>query len=1277
MSFFQHSVVEKYLKTLDHSKVTAAYEKLKAYFHNPEIQNNIRNIKEEEFQEGFLRELFVNVIGYTLNPQPNYNLLTEQKNEKDSKKADGAIVLNNGQLPIVVGVIELKSTATTDLAKVETQAFGYKNNHPKCIYVVTSNFEKLRFYIDNAVDYLEFNLFTITPKEFELLYLCLAYENIEKNIPKKIKDESLCEQDIITAKLYKDYSLFKRELHQNLVSLNPQFDSLMLFRKSQKLLDRFLFLFFAEDRQLLPPNSVRLILDDWRDLQERDENVPLYNRLKKYFEYLNTGFKGKRYDVYPYNGGLFKADELLDGLKIDNELLYKHTFNLSAYDFASEVDVNILGHIFENSLNELEELKAQLEGQEVDKGKTKRKKDGIFYTPKYITKYIVDNTVGRLCTEKKAELNINEEDYNTDKRIQKKTRQELVDKLSAYRNWLLKITICDPACGSGAFLNQALDFLINEHRYIDELQAKLFGDAMVLSDVEKSILENNIFGVDINEESVEIAKLSLWLHTAKPNRKLNDLNNNIKCGNSLIDDPNVAGEKAFNWQKEFPGIFVKKEKKARHITWVTHNSRTSQRMIDNRVQKGEAFWMDEETEIFITASIRDIVKEDGYNVLEYNICGDHIHLLLVCSDEELPNIIRKLKGKSAQKLKEKLQIPKEEVFHLWAQKYSETYIDSEEKFQNTIAYIRNNCAKHFNNRQDINKGLQPFVEDNSIHSTNKGLQPLAEGIIRPDINTGQLPGVENKGLQPLAEKPHAENCMKRLQPIIDEMRCTHQHAFRTEYAGGFDVVIGNPPYVRQELLEKGDKEYYIESFSVGNGTADLYVYFYERGINILKNKGLLGFITPNKFYKTQYGIDLRKFLIEYKIKELVDFFELRVFEDASTDSQIIVLSKENNINKFNYTPIKSILSFIDKNFKTIEINQKDLNTEIWVFNSNEELNILNKMKYDSITLQKYTKNGIEYGIKTGLNEAFIIDKITKNKIINEDPRSAELIKPYVTATDIEKWHLKNPSEQSFINTYYDLDISQYKGIFNWLKNFDDKLKNRQDKGIHHYNLRACKYYDKFDNPKIIYIHTAVSHKFYYDIEGFYVNNSCYLISNSDLFLAAWLNSSIFSFYKKLNFVAYGDSAESGRAKLDYNKMVNVPIPNIREEMKTPFIEKANLMLSRNKEVYEIKTNFLKLLTSKYPELKLINKLESWSALDFNEFLKEIQNNKKKLQHNKGQLPIATLSEQAEWMEYFEKEKAKATALQNEINKTDKEIDAMVYELYGLTEEEIKIVEGLK
>jgi len=718
MSLFQKSVVNKYLKNIDKQVLLDKWNAYKNHFLNPSVQEDIRNLKEEQYQGEFLEDLFVKILGYikpASSSETKFNLTTEYKNVKDSKKADGAIIFEDK----VKAVIELKGTNTTDLGKIEVQAFGYKNNQPDCIYVITSNFEKLRFYINNAIEHIEFNLFTLTQEEFQLLYLCLGFDNLSQNIGKKIKDESLSEEDVITKKLYKDYSLFKRELHQNLVLLNPDFEPLELFKKSQKLLDRFLFLFFGEDRHLLPPNSVRLILTQWNQLKELDEYSPLYERFKKYFGYLNTGYQGVQHNVFAYNGGLFKPDEVLDNIKIDDNLLYKHTLKLSEYDFASEVDVNILGHIFENSLNELDEIKAQLEGQEVDKSKTKRKKDGVFYTPKYITKYIVENTVGKLCEEKKVALEIIEEEYFADKKRQKKTIQGLVDKLDTYRKWLLELTICDPACGSGAFLNQALEFLIEEHHYIDELQAKLFGDAMVLSDMENSILENNLFGVDLNEESVEIAKLSLWLRTAQPNRKLNDLNGNIKCGNSLIDDASVAGYKAFNWQQAFPKVFEK---------------------------------------------------------------------------------------------------------------------------------------------------------------------------------------------------------------------------------GGFDVIIGNPPYVRQELLSKIDKDFFVKNYKTGNGTADLYVYFYETALNILKQNGILGYITPNKFYKTKYGKELRQFLIEFKIIEFIDFFELKVFEDASTDSQILILEKNKNTSPFNYSPIKNIVDFRDNNYSKLEINPKNLSDEIWVFNNSNDLNILNKMK---------------------------------------------------------------------------------------------------------------------------------------------------------------------------------------------------------------------------------------------------------------------------------------------------------------------------------------------
>jgi type I restriction-modification system DNA methylase subunit len=564
MSIFQSSVIAKYIKEQESQANLKHYQKYVKYFHNFEIQQNIQSSKEEQYQAKFLDELFVNILGYTLNPSPKFNLTTEFKNKKNARKADGAILFDEQ----AIAVIELKSTKTKDLESITKQAFDYKVNQPGCVYVITSNFQKLRFYINNAVYYEEFDLFNLTEEKFYLMYLCLSKNSILSNIPLKIKEESIIVEEKITKTFYGDYSLFKRELYRDIIKKNLRSEHLKeldentskmaLFKKTQKLLDRFLFLFFGEDRGLLPPNSVPKILEQWRSLKEMDAYAPLYDRYKKYFNYLNTGWNGKDHKIFAYNGGLFKPDNILDSIKISDELLDKHTAVLTRYDFESQVDVNILGHIFEHSLNEIESVNAQIGGVEFDKQKAKRKKDGVYYTPKYITKYIVDKTLGRLCEEKKQSFGINEEDYLKGRKNRNKSSiTALEQKLKEYRDWLLELKIIDPACGSGAFLNQALEYLILEHHWIDEMTSKLLGGGIVFQDIENSILENNIFGVDLNEESVEIAKLSLWLRTAQKGRKLTSLNDNIQCGNSLISIIELAESKAFDWEKAFPSVFEK------------------------------------------------------------------------------------------------------------------------------------------------------------------------------------------------------------------------------------------------------------------------------------------------------------------------------------------------------------------------------------------------------------------------------------------------------------------------------------------------------------------------------------------------------------------------------------------------------------------------------------------------------------------------------------------------------------------------------------------------
>ncbi|WP_339924338.1 TaqI-like C-terminal specificity domain-containing protein [uncultured Cyclobacterium sp.] len=1048
MALFQNSVRKKHIAAQDHPAMQEAFERYRKYFHNPLIHSNIRAAKEEQFQEGFLRELFVNILGYTINPNPDYNLTTELKNIKDAKKTDGAI-LKEGN---AIAVIELKGTDTKDLEKVRDQAFNYKNNQPECHYVITSNFEKLRFYIDNAIDFLEFNVFSMQWEDFTLFWLLLQKDNLLNHLPKKVKEESLLVEEQITKKLYADYSSFKQELWQDTVARNPEQDELELYKKSQKLLDRFLFIFFAEDKGLLPPNSIMEIVRQWMHLKELDAYAPLYERFLKYFGYLNTGrVQPGKAEIHAYNGGLFAPDPILDTLKISDEVLEKHVKKITEYDFDTEVDTNILGHIFEHSLNDIENVRASLEGTAIDKSKTKRKKDGVFYTPKYITKYIVDNTLGRLCEEKKKAYEIVDEDFAEGKRgRQKKTIQKLKEKLDQYRVWLLQLTICDPACGSGAFLNQVLEFLIAEHRYLDELESQLFGTPMVLPNVENQILENNIFGVDINEESVEIARLSLWLRTAKKGRKLSSLNSNIKVGNSLIDDPEVAGDLAFNWEKEFPKVF-----------------------------------------------------------------------------------------------------------------------------------------------------------DPSLRGTKQS---------------------------------------------------------------GFDVVVGNPPYVRAELLG-GIIELLSKEYEVYHPASDLFAYFYELGTRLIKSEiGIMGFIS-NTFDKTKAGQVLRAYLKDKtRFWEYIDFTEVQIFEGATTYPVIIILNKNRKENStFSYVKILKSAQNITIDIpqhETVNVVQSSLKDASWSFNSVEVWKILNKISEFKTVKENFGK--CYYGVKTALNEAFIIK--------SEEPSSANL-KPIYEGKDIEKWNTPRSNQQliffpsGWTKKKYGLEITEFEAIqklqidyphlVNSLLPFEVSAKKRYDQGEFWWELRNCAYYNLFEEPKIIFPNLQNSNKFSFDDKSIYVNAPAVFLPNDRKTLLCILNSKVvWMFLKSICVVRSGGYIE---VKPQYFEQI--PIPEIKNE--DQFEKLADLIIEATDSNQKVIASFLNHVQSKFSISKPSTKLKNWPTLDFKVFLAELKKAKVKL----------SLPEEAEWMAYFNEQKAKAQELQTEINRLDHEIDQLVFQLYGLTEEEIKIVEG--
>jgi type I restriction-modification system DNA methylase subunit len=1137
------------------------------------------------------------------------------------------------------------------------------------------------------------------------------------DLPLKIKELSVLQEENITKKLYADYSKFREAIYNNLVKNNPETDKLLLFKKTQKLLDRFLFIFFAEDRLLLPPNSSSEIVKQWADLKEKyDEYFPLYSRFKKYFGYMNTGYNGKKYDIYAYNGGLFKTDEVLDNITIDDDILYEHTLRLSNYDFETDVDVNILGHIFEHSLGEIENVQAEIArgtaehaplypaekpGSEGDpatpehsggnlpqKGEpatpeqapgrlqaithgigehaprvSKRKKDGIFYTPKYITKYIVENTVGKLCGEKRAELNIVDEEYAKGRKNRKKEIVRLLDKkLEDYRNWLLTLTILDPACGSGAFLNQALEFLINKHRKIDELRGQLLGGAIIFSDITTDILEKNIYGVDLNEESVEIAKLSLWLRTAQKGRKLNTLSNNIKCGNSLIDDPEVAEatrgyNPVFNWYTEFPNIFQKKKKKAWHVTTATHNSRYSQRMFDNRVKKGEPVWLSDKEEIIVTETIAEIVEKDKLNIIAYNICGDHAHIIIACTENELPKIVQKIKAMSARacniamgrttpmagqgehapqrksdadaRTREQAPVhsgntgkgngehaPRGKTqFHLWAEKFDGKEITSNEQLDNTIAYIRNNRNKH------------------------------------------KLP--ENKGLQPLVQK----------------MTCSRQHAFRAEYDGGFDVVIGNPPYVHLEKIKETSIALKNKGYETYHSQGDIYCVFVEKGMDLLKPKGLISYIMPNKWLQAGYGKPLREYFLKYKMLELIDFGDIQIFEGATTYPCIFTSQKAAPQKEISVSVLKESSSF-DFKTKVLETAEQfktsSFSGETWVISSIKEQAFLEKLKTKFIKLSDFIGGEAYRGVLTGLTEAFLIDEQTKQEIVAKDPKATEVIKPFLQGRNLSKYNTiipnsylilfeKGSTNKKLENEFENWLPKNYPSVYEWLKPFEERAKKRGDKGDYWWELRACDYYQKFAEPKIMYQKFQVKPCFIYDEQGLFCNDSMWIIPTENKALLGVLNSKMGWWL----ITKYCTQIQNG-CQLIWKYFGQIPVPELNSPELTALVEK---MLSFTKNQQTLTSKFIKYLKSQFPIEKLNRKLENWQELDFSDFIKELNKAIKKTGEKK-----LSKSDEMDWMELFANKRAEAQTLKSEIEKTDKEIDQMVYELYGLMEDEIKIVE---
>ena len=474
--------------------------------------------------------------------------------------------------------------------------------------------------------------------------------------------------------------------------------------------------------------------------------------------------------------------------------------------------------------------------------------------------------------------------------------------------------------------------------------------------------------------------------------------------------------------------------------------------------------------------------------------------------------------------------------------------------------------------------------------------------------------------------------------------------------GGFDVVIGNPPYVRQEML--GDyKDYFQKHYEVYQGTADLYTYFIERGVSLLKNGGIFSYIVANKWMRANYGEPLRRWLKKQRIEEIVDFGDLPVFEKATTYPCILRIRKghqdvipvKTGIQKqrpFSVTQVKTLKfdnlsDYVREN--SFSINKTFLDAKGWFLVDEQSQALLNKLQKVGVPLGKYVKRNIFYGIKTGLNEAFVINDEIRDRLIKEDPKSAYLIKPFLAGKDIKRYvppktnkHLifipkgwtreqmshscesRNPEKAGFRVKHGMTETSMwrwfgetYHAIARHLAAFAEKGKKRYDKGDYWWELRACDYYEEFEKQKIILPDISLKGNFTFDSEAHYCANTAYIIGNADKYLLGILNSQLIHFiYKGISSTYRG-----GYLRFIYQYLTQLPIRTI------------DFYNPSEKAIHD----------------KLISLVDSMLELH----------------KKKASLPPSA-----------EREK-----IEREIAITDEKIDEIVYGLYGITDEERKIIEG--
>jgi hypothetical protein len=782
-------------------------------------------------------------------------------------------------------------------------------------------------------------------------------------------------------------------------------------------------------------------------------------------------------------------------------LLYLFDF-LDAFNFSSEgtkviqeenktlINASVLGLIFE-----------KINGYQ----------DGSFFTPGFITQYICHETISKAVIQK----------FNEAKGWFCATLNDVNNKIEDKEeaNKIINdLRICDPAVGSGHFLVSALNEIISiksELKILMDQQGKVLrdyhfeviNDELIISDPDgelfeynpknheshrvqeaifhekQIIIENCLFGVDINPNSVKICRLRLWIELLKhayyksgtQTQELETLPNidiNIKCGNSLIS--------------RYP----------------------------------------------LDSNIKDALKSSKWTVNNYR---------------DAVMSYRNSETKQQKRAMEKLIFEIKSNFESEISKNDKRFIKLNKLNGELLAMTTQQRIFELGNKE----------KDEWNHRLNKLVREQA------DLE-GQLNAIRDNKIY--------ENSFEwrfEFPEVLND---------QADFVG-FDVVIGNPPYLRQESITSF-KPYLKEYYSVFNGRADLYVYFYERALQILRQNGALSFITSNKFFRGKYGTLLKEHLSNFcSINNIIDFGELPVFEEASTFPMILMAIKRTQQNThFNYSLIKSLEKVKVNTAETVLECSLNLPIEFirgssWILSSSKDFSLLDKLKKNNVLKNSVTEK-IYSGIKTGLNKAFWIDNKIRTQLESEDINSKRLIKRLSRGDDIRKWHIRN-SNLFIIYTYQGLNIDDFPAIRNYLLQFKSELESRALNQPWWQLQQAQNRTGIWENIKIVYPDICKESRFTSDSNGIYIDMKGFIIPVKNYFLLGLLNSKVVWWFLKQTCAVLGDPNSAGRLQLKRQYVELIPIPNASEDQKNHISELVEQILlfkksdpSTNVDVFE-------------------------------------------------------------------------------------------------------------